>query len=198
MGLEQLVVGALYQIFASRSAGPEQVMIEKEGSGRIFSIASVKPRGLIVLPHVPELVDVVVTRRPRKPSAARLQVWVKAGEAEHGYRLSPPARDAPETAEAGENAAEAAEVGENAPEAAEVGESPPMRDLFWKIYEWEKGADDAGPRGGLTVLEAEMTVPASCAQLKDIALRAGKKAGGAITVWVPCLTNLGDLIRGDQ
>ena len=35
-GLEQLVVGALYQIFASRSAGPEQVMIEKDGSGRIF------------------------------------------------------------------------------------------------------------------------------------------------------------------
>ena len=73
-----------------------------------------------------------------------------------------------------------------------------MCDLFWKIYDWEKAEADASPRGGLTLLDAEMTVPASCAQLKDTALRAGKKAGGAITVWVPFLTNLGDLIRGDQ
>ena len=70
---------------------------------------------------------------------------------------------------------------------------------FWKIYDWEKAEADASPRGGLTLLDAEMTVPASCAQLKEPALRAaGRKPGGGITVCVPFLTNMEELVRGDQ
>ena len=92
-GLEQLVVGALYQMFACRSAGPDQVVIESEGSGRIFSNINVKPRGLIVLPHVRELAEGVAKSRPRKLATVKLpQVWVKVGETEYRYLLGAPPR----------------------------------------------------------------------------------------------------------
>ena len=116
-GLEQLVVGVLYQMFACRSAGPDQVVIESEGSGRIFSNINVKPRGLIVLPHVRELAEGVAKSRPRKFTTVKPQVWVKVGETEYRYMLGAPASEA---------AVDAKSEGD-----AEAGESPPpMCDLF--------------------------------------------------------------------
>ena len=83
---------------------------------------------------------------------------------------------------------------------AEAGESPPpMCDLFWKIYNSEKAEADASPRGELTLVETEVTVPAACATMKDPLMRtAARKPGGCVTVWVPCLTNKAELCRGDE
>ena len=67
------------------------------------------------------------------------------------------------------------------------------------IHNSAKARFAASPRGQLVRAEAEATVPAGCATIKDTALRAAaKKAGGAITIRVPYLTNREQLFKGDE
>ena len=80
-----------------------------------------------------------------------------------------------------------------------AGESPPVVDLFWRIYNSEKAKAGASPRGELIRATAAVTVPAACATIKDPDLRAAaRKPGGAITIWVPYLTNKVELCSGDE
>ena len=188
--LKQLILGAMYQIFANRSAGPEHVMLEKETS-RILCIADVKPRGLIVLPHVTELGEGLMKQKKRKGPICP-EVWVKIADQTLRHCLTAPFNcwtdstlaPGPEDVEAGESP----EAGESSP--------VPVLELFWKLYET---AQNEGGSGGLTLMEAEVVVPASCAQIKDATLRGGcKKATGGVTLWIPYLTNLEELRRGDR
>ena len=185
-GLEQLVVGALYQMFANRSATPDQVVIESEGAGRIFANTKIKPRGLIVMPHVPELGEPVAEDKPRDAvSTTDPEILIKLGESEYRYMLGAPAREEAVDEESG------GDVG--------AGESPPVVDLFWRFYNSAKAKAGASPRGELISVTAAVTVPAACATIKDPDLRgAARKPGGTITIWVPYLTNKVELCSGDE
>ena len=185
-GLEQLVVGALYQLLAHRSATSDQVVIESEGAGRIFANTKIKPRGLIVLPHVPELGEAVGTDKARDVVfTTDPEIYIKLGNLEYRYTLGAPAHKEAVDAESGGD--------------AEAGESPPVVDLFWRIHNSAQAKVGASPRGELIRATAEVTVPAACATIKDTDLRgtAGKPRG-AITIWVPYLTNKVELCSGDE
>ena len=204
-GLEQLVVGALYQVFANRSATPDQVAIESEGAGRIFANIEVKPRGLMVLPHVHALGDDVGPDRVRDgdTNTTKPEIWVKVGGDEYRYMLvAPTASEAVDAEPRGD-----AEAGESPPNAeaddsqldAEAGESPPVVDLFWRLHNSAKAKAAPKSRGELIRANAELAVSAGCATIKDPDLRAaGKKPAGGITIWVPYLTNKVELYRGDE
>ena len=49
------------------------------------------------------------------------------------------------------------------------------------------------------MMYAEISVPTSCFQIKDAAVRAGIcKAGNNVEMWLPCLTNEEELCKGDS
>ena len=118
---------------------------------------------------------------PRNP-----EVWAQVWDTTTRYSLTAPLNcwTTPDDVEAGESP----EAGESSP--------VPVLALFWKLY--ETAQNEVGS-GGLTLMEAEVVVPASCAQIKDATLRGGcKKAAGGVTLWIPYLTNLEELRRGDR
>ena len=179
-GLVQLALGALYQVYARRSAGPDEVMIEKEGERRLLCLGDIKPRGLIVLPYVTELSDSKVVKS-WKPGCSP-QVWIQVETTRTRFQLEPISRSAGGTAETAD--------------AAEEGEGLPFAHLFWYIY----NAPATESVEGLVLSYAELSVPVSSSvQVKDACVRAGMaKASGAISVWVPYLWNRGQLHRGDS
>ena len=130
--------------------------------------------------YVQELRDATLTKKPRR-SGPSPEVWIKVVEAETLFNVEPATLEAP--------------AGEQAKGDGEAGESPPIPDSFWKI---QCQADKGDGVGCLTLLHTELAVPVACVQIKDAGLRAGgRKPGGTITVWVPFLTNLEELRRGD-
>ena len=174
---KEATLSALYGVFASRSAGPDQVMIDKDGLGRALSLANVAPRGLIVLPYVREMCLAKATARK---AGAGPDVWIKVGDVETRFIVEP--------------STAVDSLGEQPAVGAGEGESLRFLDLFWKIYKAEKSGD----AGGLALSHAEVSIPVACYQIKEPAVRAGRaKAGGNITAWVPFLTNPEELRRGD-
>ena len=80
-------------------------------------------------------------------------------------------------------------------DAGSEGEAPCVN-LFWKIYT----ATESGEAGGLTLFHAEVSIPVSSHSIKDPNVKAARSkssAAGNITAWVPYLTNLEELRRGD-
>ena len=113
--------------------------------------------------------------------------------------LGPPACEAAVGAESAGDAGAGPPVESGDRGDAGAGESPPVVDLFWRIYNSEKAKAAASPRGELIRADAEVTLPAGCATIKDPVVRAAaRKAGGAITLWVPYLTNKDELFSGDK
>ena len=164
-GLEQLVVGALYQVFANRSATPDQVAIESEGAGRIFANIEVKPRGLMVLPHVHALGDDVGPDRVRDgdTNTTKPEICIKVGGDEYRYMLgAPTASEAVDAEPRGD-----AEAGESPPNAeaddsqldAEAGESPPVVDLFWSLTTRRKPRLPRSRAGSLSALTPSWQFP---------------------------------------
>ena len=54
LALKNMVLGSLYQVYANRSAGPAQVMVEQE-EGEAICMIEIKPGGLMIFPYVKEL-----------------------------------------------------------------------------------------------------------------------------------------------
>ena len=137
------------------------------------------------MPHVRELGETVGKDRPKDVVTTKPEICVRVGESEYRYMLGAPACEAAVDAESGDDAG--------------ADGSPPVVDLFWRIYNSEKAKAAASPRGELIRADAEVTVPAGCATIKDPVVRAAaRKAGGAITLWVPYLTNKNELFSGDE
>ena len=198
-GISRLVASAMHNVYARRSAGPDQLMIEAGEAGGILALREAKPRGLVVFPYVQDLAQCTQAKRRSQTTP---QVWLKVGDTTSGFKLLPPKSGAGAMGEGASSAAGAGAEGEGAsPAANEAGagvteeeKTPPFVDLFWELYK-RKGLG----RGKLTMVHAEVAVPSSTAQLKDAAVRAGmSKPGGGVDMWLPYLTNEEGLCKGDS
>ena len=185
--MRRMVLGAIYHLFANRSAGPDQVMVEKVDEGaraRVLCLKEIKPRGLIIFPNVLELPEPSGKAKKSTPL-----VWVSAGASEFQFDITP-VTPAPEKTGAASGDEDTDASGEE-----EAGASPLPLDVFWLVYK----AQEATPDGCLTISHVELAIPLNMGiQVKDAAIRAGmQKSSGTVTVRVPCLTNDGELRRGD-
>ena len=177
-GLRHTILAALYQVYFHRSVGPSRVMIDQDAPGLVRCLTDIKPRGLIVLPYVQEVVIVDVSTK------SNTLVGVTAGELVLKCNIEPKclASDA---------------EGSKGPERSgdEDGEDPPsFSNLFWKIYLNETGVTSSV---GLDLCQMEVTVPLGFAKIEDVTLRGAVKAKGQVSLIVPFLTNGSELQRGD-
>ena len=72
--MRHTLLAAIYHLFANRSAGPDQVMIEKVDEGahaRVLCLTDIKPRGLIIFPNVLELREPIGKAAIGKPISPR-------------------------------------------------------------------------------------------------------------------------------
>ena len=160
--MRHLVLGALYHLYANRSAGPDQVMSEKvdeaQARARVLCLTDFKPRNLIIFPKVQELRE---ASGKAKKSAPLL--WVNAGDSEFKFDITPTIALGTPTAD------------EEAGGDEEAGASPLPLDIFWLVYKAEK----ATPDGCLSISHVELTCPLHMGiQVKDAAVRAGMTKNG--------------------
>ena len=186
--MRHMLLAAIYQLFANRSAGPDQVMIEKVDEGahaRVLCPTDIKPRGLIIFPMVLELRE-----STGKADKSTPLLWVTAGASEFKFDIRP-MTPAPE-----KSGATVGDENTGAGGDEEAGASPLPMDVFWLVYKAQK----ATPDGCLSLSHAELAIPGHMGiQVKDAAVRAGMKKSphGMVSMRVPFLTNSGELRRGD-
>ena len=170
--MRHMVLGALYQLFANRSAGPDQVMIEKVDEGaqaRVLCLTDFKPRGLIIFPQVLELRET-----SGKANKSTPLLWVNAGASEFKFDITPV------TPAAEKIGATIGDENSGASGDEEAGASPLPLDIFWLVYKAQK----ATPDGCLSISHVELTIPLHMGiQVKDAAVRAGMTKNG--TAWYP-------------
>ena len=198
LGISRLVTTTMHMMFARRSAGPDQVMIEAGvPHPRVLCLKDFKPKCLVVFPYVPDLTDCFA----KKKSMTIPQVWIKAGPVETGFRLPPPTPDAYghfwKVSDGGPGDEPPPAAGDAGEAGAGEGESPPpappLLDLFWELYN-QKGEG----RGKLTMTYANVTTTTGFFQIKDPILRIGMGKTGTVEMWFPYLTNDQELRRGDS
>ena len=129
-GMMPVVLVALYQVYANRSAGPSTVMIEQGGQERAIRLSQIKPRGLLVLPLVQELhaFEGKVLAGARRPL-----LWVKAGAADLRFEvLAPAAPTCPEV--------------DSSMDEGDAGGSPRFVDLFGRYTGQGQGRPCVKPR----------------------------------------------------
>ena len=211
IGLQHMVLAALYQVYYQRSAGPALVMIDKDAPGHARCLSDVKPGGLIVLPYVQ---DLKLVEMSAKGGVDRTLVRVTAGEAKLMCNIVPPSPQdaaivpvkAPQTPErSGEETAEVdpersgeegAEVDpeRSGSEEDEVESSPSFSNLFWKIY---LNKTVAAESVGLDLYQMELSVPLCFVRIENSTARTASKAKGHVGIVVPFLSNSVELKRGD-
>ena len=206
-GISRLVASAMHQVYARRSAGPDQLMIEEGQAGGIWVLREAKPRGLAVFPYVQDLAQCNPAKRRSQTTP---QVWLKVGDATTGFKLLPPKSGAGAMGEGASSAAGAGAHGEGAspravagpivegaisaacagaegegasPAATEAGAGATEEEAtppFVDMF-WELYKRKGLGSGSWIMVYAEIPVPTSCFQIKEAAVRAGMgKAGNHV------------------
>ena len=85
LAITQLVLGAAYQVYLTRTAGPDQIMVSKDEPGKVICLTNFKARALIILPYIKEMEAVPPTVKRNKGTPL---ISVTIGETTRNSRLS--------------------------------------------------------------------------------------------------------------
>ena len=177
LAITQLVLGAAYQVYLTRTAGPDQIMVSKDEPGKVICLTNFKARALIILPYIKEMEAVPPTVKRNKGTPL---ISVIFGESNTEFEIEPVAKSNEQKLWPG---------------GRELEDDVAFCNVFWMAYHSNQGASS-----GLRIAHADISTPGAFAEIKDPYLRnSGKnRDAGTFTVRLPYMTNKDELRRGDD